>query len=295
MSKAIGKVLGAGGASTSMLGSETDILNYLNNYNTKNYDAVLNNLTSYAANASNLLNNMGSYNFQANGSDAARQRAEQASYQSYADRLAPQFANQTADLTASLANKGIPVGSAAYSRAMTDLQNTQNNALNQAAYQSVLAGQNAFSNSLNDQINAGNFANQAQADYIRQLISALQNSYSGYDIAMDKYKIQSGADSRIEGNRFYNNQAQQAMGDQFLNSAAQAAAMAFLSDRRLKENIKAVGKLNNGLTVYCFNFKGSKVPQIGLLAQEVKESRPQAVIKGDDGFLRVRYDIACEE
>ena len=295
MSKAFGKVLGAGGASTSMLGSERDILNYLNGYNTVNYDTTLNNLTNYAANASNRLGSMGNYNFSVNASDEARQRAEQAAYQSYTNRLAPQFANQTADLSASLANKGLSVGSEAYSRAMTDLQNTQNDALNQAAYQSVLAGQNAYSNSLNDQINSANFANQAQSNYIRQLLAALQNSYSGYDIAMNKYNIQNAADRRIAQNRFYNRQAQQAAGDEFLNSAAAAAQVFMASDKRLKENIKAVGKLNNGLTVYCFNFNGSKVPQIGLLAQEVKEVRPQAVIEGDDGYLRVRYDIACEE
>lgn len=295
MSKAFGKILGAGGASTSMLGSERDILNYLNNYDTTNYDTTLNNLTNYAANASNQLGSMGNYNFSVNASDAARQRAEQAAYQSYANRLAPQFANQTADLAATLANKGLSIGSEAYSRAMTDLQNTQNDALNQAAYQSVLAGQNAYSNSLSDQINSANFANQAQSNYIRQLIAALQNSYSGYDIAMNKYNIQNAADRRIAQNKFYNSQAQQAAGDEFLGSAAAAAAKAFIaSDKRLKENIKAVGKLNNGLTVYCFNFNGSKVPQIGLLAQEVKEVKPQAVIEGDDGYLRVRYDIACE-
>lgn len=295
MSKAFGKILGAGGASTSMLGSERDILNYLNNYDTTNYDTTLNNLTNYAANASNQLGSMGNYNFSVNASDAARQRAEQAAYQSYTNRLAPQFANQTADLAATLANKGVSIGSEAYSRAMTDLQNTQNDALNQAAYQSVLAGQNAYSNSLNDQINSANFANQAQSNYIRQLIAALQNSYSGYDVAMNKYNIQNAADQRIAQNKFYNRQAQQAAGDEFLGSAAAAAAKAFIaSDKRLKENIKAVGKLNNGLTVYCFNFNGSKVPQIGLLAQEVKEVKPQAVIEGDDGYLRVRYDIACE-
>lgn len=295
MSKAIGKVLGAGGASTSMYGSEADILNYLNNYNTTNYDTTLNNLTNYASNASNMLNNMGGYNFSVNASDAARQRAEQAAYQSYVDRMTPLFSNQMSDLQASLANKGLSVGSEAYSRAMNDLMTTQNNALNQAAYQSVLAGQNAYSNSLNDSINAANFGNQAQRNYIEQLIAALQNSYSGYDVAMNKFNIQNATDQRIAKNKFYNRQAQQGAGDQFLNSAATVAMQSFMSDKRLKENIKAVGKLNNGLTVYCFNFKGSKVPQIGLLAQEVKEVNPKAVIEGDDGFLRVRYDIACEE
>lgn len=295
MSKAIGKVLGAGGASTSMYGSENEILKYLNNYNTTNYDNTLNNLTSYASNASKQLGNMGNYNFNVNGSDEARQRAEQATYQSYLDKLTPQFANQTGDLTASLANKGLSIGSEAYSRATTDLQNNQNDALNQAAYQSVLAGQNAFSNSLSDQISSSNFGNNAQSNYINQLLSALQNSYSGYDIAMDKYGIQSGADDRIAKNRAYNSAFQTNLGSDFMNNFIQSlTAKSKPSDRRLKENIKAVGQLDNGLTVYCFNYKGSHVPQIGLIAQEVKEVKPQAVIEGDDGFLRVRYDLACQ-
>ena len=190
MSKAVGKIFGGGaGASTSMYGGEQEILNYLNNYNTANYDTTLNNLTAYAANASNRLAGMGDYQFNVAASDDARQRAEQAVYQSYVDKLQPQFANQTSDLAASLANKGISVGSEAYSRAMTDLQNNQNNALNQAAYQSVLAGQEAYSNSLGDQIASAGFSNTAQSSYINQLLQALQNSYSGYDIAMDKYGI----------------------------------------------------------------------------------------------------------
>lgn len=294
MSKAIGKVLGAGGASTSMFGSENEILKFLNNYNTANYDNTLNNLTSYASEASKQLGSMGNYNFSVDGSDTARQRTEQAVYQSYIDKLSPQFANQNSDMAASLANKGLSVGSEAYSRAMTDLQNNQNDALGQAAYQSVLAGQNAFSNSLSDQINSANFGNSAQSNYINQLLQALQNSYSGYDIAMDKYGIQSGADARIAQNKAYNTAAQTNAGNNFLGSAMQALGMAAkFSDRRLKENIRAVGQLDNGLTVYCFNYKGSNVPQIGLIAQEVQEVKPEAVVEGDDGFLRVRYDLAC--
>ena len=225
MSKSIGKILGAGGASTSLFGSENDVLKYLNGYNTQNYDTTLNNLTSYAADASSQLGNMGSYRFRADASDAARQRAENAAYQSYVAALTPQFKNQTADLEASLANKGLGVGTEAYQRAMTDLQNTQNNALNQAAYQSVLAGQNAFSNSLNDEVKAANFSNNAQSQFINQLLSALQNSYSGYDVAMDKYNIRSGADRRIEANRQANSAAQAAAGNNFLKSALSAAAM----------------------------------------------------------------------
>ncbi len=295
MSKTVGKIFGGGAeASTSMYGGEQEILNYLNNYNTTNYDQTLNNLTTYAANASNQLNNMGNYNFSISASDDARQRAEQAVYNSYLNKLQPQFANQTSDLATRLANQGISVGSDAYSRAMTDLQNTQNNALNQAAYESVLAGQNAYSKSLNDQLVVAGFSNTAQSNYINQLLQALQNSYSGYDIAMDKYKVQSGADNRIAQNQQYNNQMYQNTGNQFLSSAISAATPFLLSDERLKENAIPVGRLDNGLTVYCFNFKGSHVPLIGLIAQEVQKVIPAAVIEGDDGFLRVRYDVASK-
>ncbi len=295
MSKAIGKVLGAGGASTSLFGSETDVINFLNNYNTKNYDNTLNNLTSYASNASEELANMGKYAFNVDGSDAARKRAEEATYNQYLDKLTPQFANQTSDLSASLANKGISIGSEAYNRAMSNLQDSQNDALNQAAYQSVLAGQNAFSNSISDQVNAGNFTNNAQSNYINQLLQALQNSYSGYDVAMDKYGILNKAENRIDQNRAYNTAAQIKAGNDFMNTTAQltAAIASAASDIRLKENIKPVGKLDNGLTVYCFNFKGSNVSQIGLIAQEVQKTKPHAVIEGDDGYLRVDYKQAC--
>ncbi|MBR1949118.1 MAG: hypothetical protein IKA30_04940 [Alphaproteobacteria bacterium] len=208
MSKSIGKLMGAGGAPTSMYASENAVLNYLKDYNTSNYDNTLNNLTSYASNASNQLNNMGNYNFSVEASDDARQRAEQATYQSYTDMLQPQFASQMSELHTSLANKGIPVGSQAYLSAMGSLNASHNATLRQAAQDSVSAGQEAYSNSLNDQIKAATFANSAQSDYINQLLQALQNSYSGYDIAMDKYNIQNKGETRIGENKAYNTAAQ---------------------------------------------------------------------------------------
>jgi hypothetical protein len=50
-----------------------------------------------------------------------------------------------------------------------------------------------------------------------------------------------------------------------------------LSDERAKENIQPVGKLADGQTVHAYNYKGDPRTQIGLLAQEVAEKRPQAV------------------
>lgn len=168
----------------------TNYLNYLNNYDTSNVDNTLTNLTGWAEEASSDLGDkMGNYTFNVNASDKARQQAQDATYNAYIDRLTPQFERQTSDLATSLQNKGIPVGSEAYSRAMGDLQDNQNEALNQAGYQSVLAGQQAYSQDLQNQIAAGNFGNQAQQAYINQLLSALQGSVSGYENQQNIYGV----------------------------------------------------------------------------------------------------------
>lgn len=157
-------------------------MDYLKSYDTSNVDNTLNNLTTYANSASqNLADAMGNYNFSVDSSDDARQRAEQAQFNSYMNYMQPQFQQQTSDLATALQNKGLAVGSEAYERAMNDLQDNQNQAINQASYNAVNAGQNAFSQSLADSINAGNFGNTAQQNYINQLLSALTGSASGYE------------------------------------------------------------------------------------------------------------------
>jgi Chaperone of endosialidase len=50
------------------------------------------------------------------------------------------------------------------------------------------------------------------------------------------------------------------------------------SDENAKENIEPIGLLHNGLNVYKYNFKGDARPQIGLIAQEVEKTKPEAVI-----------------
>lgn len=66
-------------------------------------------------------------------------------------------------------------------------------------------------------------------------------------------------------------------------------AMMYMSDRRAKEDIQPVGKLDSGLTVYRYRYKGDPRYQIGVMADEVKEVFPEAVMRGSDGFDRVDY------
>jgi len=68
-----------------------------------------------------------------------------------------------------------------------------------------------------------------------------------------------------------------------------------LSDIRLKENITQIGT-SNGFNIYSWkwNKKGielgaDKYPAIGVIAQEVQETRPDAVIT-ENGYLKVDYE-----
>jgi len=95
------------------------------------------------------------------------------------------------------------------------------------------------------------------------------------------------------------------IGGQFMSSfgesmgqsgATAAAAKIFSSDIRLKENIVKIGKYNSGLNMYTWdwNKEGKKVahpdqPTVGVMAQEAMLVFPEAVIKGNDGYLRVDY------
>lgn len=65
-------------------------------------------------------------------------------------------------------------------------------------------------------------------------------------------------------------------------------AAALLSDRRAKTDIRKVGTLDNGLSVYVYRYKHGGPPQIGLMAQEVAEVNPSAVVD-IDGLLHVNY------
>ena len=62
-----------------------------------------------------------------------------------------------------------------------------------------------------------------------------------------------------------------------------------ISDRRLKSNISQVGSLPSGLNLYRFRYTGETTDYVGVMAQEVLEVAPEAVVTGADGFLLVDY------
>ena len=62
------------------------------------------------------------------------------------------------------------------------------------------------------------------------------------------------------------------------------------SDIMLKHDITLLGHLDNGLGFYRFSYNGSDKAYVGVMAQEVQQVMPEAVVRGRDGYLRVYYD-----
>jgi hypothetical protein len=63
------------------------------------------------------------------------------------------------------------------------------------------------------------------------------------------------------------------------------------SDRRLKENIERVGTAANGLPLYAFDYIGKPGRYVGVMAQDVLNHTPSAVVMEADGYYAVHYDV----
>lgn len=80
-----------------------------------------------------------------------------------------------------------------------------------------------------------------------------------------------------------------------LTAAAGIAGAFAKSDRRLKTDIKDIGRTHDNQKIYSYRFKGENMPQIGMMADEVEKKTPQAVATDPAGYKRVRYDMATRK
>jgi hypothetical protein len=77
-------------------------------------------------------------------------------------------------------------------------------------------------------------------------------------------------------------------GGMAMGIGAAGGAGAFFSDRRLKTDIKKVGKTESGLPIYTYKYKGDNKTQMGVMAQDVEKKNPEAVSKVG-GYKAVNY------
>lgn len=195
-------------------------------------------------------------------------------------RLDPRFAKQQDQMRTQLISSGIRPGSAAYTAAMNDFEQSRNDAYNQLA---LTGRQQAFQeasyerNQPLNEIAALLSGSQVQAP---QFTSTPQTQVGGVDytgLVNNKYQ----ADVQ---------QSNAAMGGLFGLAAAPFSMFKF-SDVRLKSDVVQVGALFNGLPVYSYTIGGT--PEIGLLAHEVEQVRPEAVKTHESGFKMVDYGKAA--
>lgn len=208
-----------------------------------------------------------------------------------------------------LANQGIAAGTTAYDRALQPIDRARVDASNQATINAGnIAGQNlsqaqALRNqSINETqtlrnqplqdyatlagfgggVQQPNYAPATQATIApTDITSPVYNSYNGQ---LQAYQQQQGAQNSLMGGLF-------GLGGSILGGAARNPALFMGSDVRIKENIKRIATASNGLGIYAYNHIGDPLPRIGLLAQEVEQIHPEAVME-IDGVKHVNYDAA---
>jgi len=220
--------------------------------------------------------------------------------EAYMQRLAPQLQQGREQLQQRLANQGIDIGSTAYDRAMMQQAQRENDLLAAATTQGFGVGQQARQSALQEQAYLRNeplntlsaVRTGAQVQGPQFVNSAQQATTAGPDIlgaAQMGYNAQMGD--------FNAKQAAQANLNQGLFSLGSSAMM--MSDVRLKENIKAIGVMDNGLTLYSFEYKDEVKSHplagdgihVGVMAQEVEQVFPYAVKTLDDGYKVVDYGL----
>ena len=197
-------------------------------------------------------------------------QSNQALQQNYANQLAAQQQNNQA-LQQMFANQQAGAG--------------LSNQAQQQAYNQALTQYNMPLNTLSAlrtgaQVQNPSFVNSAQ-----------QATTSGADIlgaAQMGYNAQMGD--------FNQKQAAQQNFNQGLMGLGGAGIMAF-SDIRMKENIKQIHWLPNGLPVYEYEYKpefkdiAGHGKFVGVMAQEVEVVQPEAVITNADGYKMVNYGV----
>jgi hypothetical protein len=222
------------------------------------------------------------------------------SYQdAYMQRLAPQIQQGRETLSVDLANRGIPIGSEAYKRAMGIQSQRENDLLAAATTQGFGVGQQARQQGLQEQaylrneplntLNAVRTGSQVQGPTF--VNPAMQANTAGADIlgaTQMGYNAQMGAAN-----------AQNAANNAMTQGLFSLGGAALMSDIRTKENIQPIGIAPNGLTVYSYEYKdefkdhelAGHGTHIGYMAQEVEQVFPYAVKTLNDGYKVVDYGL----
>ncbi len=168
---------------------------------------------------------------------------------------------------------------------------------NLAARQQAGATTDAFAQRTLDDANARyKYDQTGQADWYTQVAQRLIGMYPGGQTTGSSSSSGWSTPASSGANGFMSAFAPAffggsgAQGGGLMTSMASAAPMLVtLSDRRLKQDIVKVGRLNDGQPVYRYRLAGQPNAQIGLMAQEVEQRDPGAVMTDPYGIKHVDY------
>lgn len=204
--------------------------------------------------------------------------AETWAYDLASPRILEQQKQNEEQLRSTLAAKGIREGSAAWDAEMQRLTNANTDQLNQLA---LIGRQQAYNEALTTY--------NAPINTISALMSGSQVTGPNTATTATSQTPVAGVDYAGLVNQKYQADlaySRSAMGGLF---GLLGAGISAFSDRRLKENIRKVGETFNGTPIYVYNFIGDLTPQMGVMAQELAEKQPEAVVMDPSGYLKVLY------
>lgn len=233
------------------------------------------NLSQLASDQSAMLQDYLGTPFEFNNQDA-----ENWAYDLASPRILEQQGQNEEALRTRLINAGLRPGSEGWRAEMTRLTNANTDQLNQLAltgrgqaFSEALATRNQPINEITALLSGSQVSNPASMS-----AAAPQTQVGGVDYAglvNQNYQNQMNAYGAKMGGLF--------------GLAGSLGGAAIMSDRRLKTEIKRVGTLDNGLSVYSYRYKAGGATHLGLMADEVEKLHPEAVVEGHNGFKAVRY------
>lgn len=179
--------------------------------------------------------------------------------------LDPQFEQANTALESKLLNQGIRPGTEQYANAMRQFGQQRSDAYNKMFLDAYSTANNA----------ALTERNLPLSDYSTLMGTMMQRPQTA------QTPTPGVATTDITGlvqNKYNADMAnyQNKMGGLFGLAGTLGSAM--LSDRRMKRDIERIGTLANGLGWYSFRYLDSDEPQQGLMADEVRQVRPEAVV-----------------
>lgn len=156
-----------------------------------------------------------------------------------------------------------------------------------------VAGQNAALQGANAQVAAGTLQQQTQQAQDQAAYQQYLQA-QGYPYAQAAFLQQYGLPTALaQGTTSSGTQTGQ--GPNLLTQllGLGTAGLTAYSDKRVKENVEPVGKTFDGQPIYRFNYVGNPMTQIGLIAQDVEHSHPDAVGESN-GIKTVDYSKATD-